>query len=483
MMHGLSKRARKTRNRLLLIAAPLLFVIFISGSTHLTDLQRVYDRGQLVMLTLPGPTTYYEDGRGQNGFDYLIAKAFAQSLDVELMVKPQLTLHGLLRSVSGAKGDFAAANLTITEDRGKSLEFSIPYMDVTQQLIYRRGEKRPKSLDLLAGDLLVTAGSSHSEQLIKLKGSAQNLTWSEQDDLEMSDLIRMVHDGEVSYTVADSFSFLVNRHIYPKARRAFDITDPQSMAWAFGSHNDGTLLNAANRFLEGYINSGKLAALKQALFAQTEHFSAANSYQLGRQVAQRLPTYEPMFRQTAAQFNMDWALLAAVAYQESHWNPKARSPTGVRGLMMLTLDTAKEMGVTNRLIAEQSLTGGAGYLAKLKARLPQRITEPDRTLMSLAAYNVGFGHLEDARVLTQRSGMDPDLWTNVRDHLPLLSKKKYYATVKYGYARGSEPVVYVDNIQYYRAYLQLYSLSEHDFEPPPAVRYKELDVPLSRQRN
>tara|TARA_B110000914_G_scaffold151400_1_gene132725 strand:- start:4 stop:546 length:543 start_codon:yes stop_codon:yes gene_type:complete len=169
-MYGLSKRARKIRNRLLLIAAPLLFVIFISGSTQLTDLQRVYDRGQLVMLTLPGPTTYYEDGRGQNGFDYLIAKAFADSLDVELMVKPQLTLHGLLRSVSGAKGDFAAANLTITEDRGKSLEFSIPYMDVTQQLIYRRGEKRPKSLDLLAGELVVITGSSHSEQLIKLKG-------------------------------------------------------------------------------------------------------------------------------------------------------------------------------------------------------------------------------------------------------------------------------------------------------------------------
>ena len=478
MKYGLSNRVRKIRNRLLLVAVQLLFVIFISSSAQLSDLQKVYARGQLVMLTLAGPTTYYDDGRGQNGFDYLIAKAFADSLDVDLLVKPQLTLHELLRSVGGSKGDFAAANLTITENRGRSLEFSMPYMNVTQQLIYRRGNKRPKSLDLLTGKLMVIKGSSHSEQLTKLKGSAPNLAWSEQYDLEMSDLVRMVHDGEISYAVVDSLAYLVNRHIYPRARRAFDITDSQPMAWAFSSHNDGTLLNAANAFLEDYISSGQLAALELALFAQTEHFSAANSHQLGQLVAQRLPTYEQMFRQTAAQFDMDWALLAAVAYQESHWNPKARSPTGVRGLMMLTLDTAKEMGVTNRLIAKQSLTGGAGYLAKLKARLPQRIIEPDRTLMSLAAYNVGFGHLEDARVLTQRSGVDPDRWANVRDYLPLLSKKKFYATVKHGYARGNEPVVYVDNIQYYRTYLQLYSLSQHDFEPPPKVKASERDISI-----
>ncbi len=147
--------------------------------------------------------------------------------------------------------------------------------------------------------------------------------------------------------------------------------------------------------------------------------------------------------------------------------------------MMLTLDTAKEMQVSNRLDAAQSLEGGAAYLVKLKSRLPQRITEPDRTLFSLAAYNVGFGHLEDARVLTARSGKNPDLWADVREHLPLLSKKQFYSTVKYGYARGKEPVLYVDNIQYYRTYLQLYSLSEHDFEPPPENPDWDADAPTS----
>jgi membrane-bound lytic murein transglycosylase F len=167
-----------------------------------------------------------------------------------------------------------------------------------------------------------------------------------------------------------------------------------------------------------------------------------------------------MFRQTAEKYNLDWHLIAAIAYQESHWNPRAKSPTGVRGLMMLTLDTAKEMGVTNRLDPAQSLEGGVAYFLKLKARLPERIQDPDRSLFALAAYNVGFGHLEDARILTVRNNKNPDLWVDVREHLPLLSKKKYYTTLKRGYARGNEPVIYVDNIQYYRSYLQLNSVSQ-----------------------
>ncbi len=127
--------------------------------------------------------------------------------------------------------------------------------------------------------------------------------------------------------------------------------------------------------------------------------------------------------------------------------------------MMLTMNTAREMNVENRLDAAQSLRGGAAYLLKLKERLPERIKDPDRTLFALAAYNVGFGHLEDARVLTARNGKNPDSWEDVRRHLPLLSKKKFYSTVKHGYARGGEPVLYVDNIQYYKTYLQLYSLA------------------------
>ena len=471
-MHQLSTTTKTVRNRTMLAMIAFVFAAYISDSTHISDLEKVTSRGQLVMLTLPGATTYFEDGHGKNGFEYLLAKAFADSLGVELKITTKSTLPSLLLSVGSPQGDFAAANLAKTSERDKSLQFSIPYHQVVQQLIYRAGQKRPKAIDELQGDLVVIAGSSHSENLKKLRHRMPNLFWTEEKDAEMSEMIRKVHEGEIDYTVADSLAFEINRHIYPNARKAFDISALQGIVWAFPEHGDGSLLKAANLFLKQYIDSGQLASLKQQLFAQTKRFSAADSQQLGQLVANRLPKYKPLFRDVAAKHNIDWHLIAAIAYQESHWNPHAKSPTGVRGLMMLTLDTAREMKVSNRLDAIQSLEGGVAYFVKLKSRLPKRISDPDRTLMALAAYNVGFGHLEDARILTVRHNKNPDLWSDVRQYLPLLSKKKYYSTVKRGYARGHEPVIYVDNIQYYRTYLQLHSVSQQ------SINKNEMDTDM-----
>ncbi len=458
-MRGLSNRARRIRNRTLLILSASVYLLYVTSAARISDLEQIQTSGELHVLTLDGPTTYFEDGRGKNGFEYLLAKAFADSLGVKLVMKSKPTLHSMLLSVGGPEGSFAAANITRTKDREDWIEFSDPYMEVTQHLVYRRGSSRPRSLNGLNGELLVIKGSSHSERLKYWTKDYPNLVWQESDGAEMSELLRMVHDREIKYTVVDSISYLVSRHIYPQVRRALDISDKQPIAWAFPKHGDGTLLLAANKFLREFTASGELDALKDELLAHTENFSVADSQRLGELVRKRLPEYQRLFEETASQFDLDWHLLAAVAYQESHWNPRARSPTGVRGLMMLTLGTAREMNIKNRLDPLQSLQGGAAYLAKLKARLPKRIVEPDRTLMSLAAYNVGMGHLEDARILTERSGKNPNLWVDVREHLPLLSNKQYYSTLKYGYARGSEPVTYVDNIQYYTRYLRLNSLS------------------------
>lgn len=428
----------------------------------MTDLERVQARGQLFMLTQPGPTTYFEDGRGANGFEYIIAKAFADSLGVDLVVKIKPTLESLFFSVGGPQGDFVAANITQTETRNKSLVFTSPFHQITQQLIYSRSSERPRSvaqLSQLEGDLLVISNSSHSERLRELQVDYPELKWREQANLDMGELMRMLNASEINYTIIDSLAYQIHRHLYPRARKAMDISEPQPMAWAFASHGDGTLLEAANNFLEEYKKNGKLDDLKKIFSSQAKNFSVANSQQLGKLVKERLPTFEKMFQKTAEAYNLDWHLLAAIAYQESHWNPRAKSPTGVRGLMMLTQATAKEMKVKNRLDPLQSILGGTAYFVKLKSRLPERITEPDRTWFTLAAYNVGFGHLEDARVLTQRAGKNPDNWNDVRDHLPLLSKKVHYSTVRHGYARGWEPVVYVDNIQYFIAYLKLHSIA------------------------
>ena len=481
-MDPLSPGIRNIRNRVMLAAIAILCLSYVSDSTHLNDLEKVTKRGYLVVLTLPGSTTYFEDGDGKNGFEYVIAKAFADSLGVDLRVTTKSTLSSLLLSVGGPQGDFAAANLVSTADRGKSLSFSSPYHQVVQQLIYRAGEKQPQSINSLQGDLSVIANSSHSENLQQISQQFPELKWHEENDAEMSEMIRKVHDGEISYTITDSLAFETNRHIYPNARKAFDVTQPQSIAWAFSANSDGSLLDAANRFLKQYTDSGQLESVKHQLFSQTKRFSAADSKQLGQLVDQRLPKYESLFKTAAEKYQLDWHLIAAIAYQESHWNPRAKSPTGVRGLMMLTLDTAKEMKVTNRLDPIQSLEGGVAYFLKLKSRLPERISDPDRTLFALAAYNVGFGHLEDARILTARNNHNPDSWTDVRIHLPLLSKKKYYSTVKRGYARGNEPVIYVDNIQYYRSYLKLNTVSKRptmDIEETNKLEYWQPVTPDS----
>ncbi|MDP2852361.1 MAG: transglycosylase SLT domain-containing protein, partial [Gallionella sp.] len=151
---------------------------------------------------------------------------------------------------------------------------------------------------------------------------------------------------------------------------------------------------------------------------------------------------------------IDWQLLAAIGYRESHWNPLATSPTNVRGMMMLTEDTADRMEVKNRLDARESILAGARYLALLREQMPDRIHEPDRTWMALAAYNQGYGHLEDARILTQRAGLNPDSWPDVKKWMPLLNRPGYYNTLKHGYARGGEAVILVESIRSYHDMLK-----------------------------
>lgn len=173
-----------------------------------------------------------------------------------------------------------------------------------------------------------------------------------------------------------------------------------------------------------------------------------------RHIKTRLPKYREQFEDAGTRYGLPWTLLAAQAYQESRWNRNAMSPTGVRGLMMLTRATAQELGIENRLDVKKSIMGGARYLAYLLKRIPEHIPQPDRLFMALAAYNVGLGHLKDARLLAKRLGKDPDRWKDVKTVLPLLAKKSYYQTLPHRYARGWEPVQYVKRIRDYQEILE-----------------------------
>lgn len=450
---------KKATKRMLSCILLFIFALTLTTSRAPTTLEEVLSNGELRIVTTMSSTTFFEHAKGKDGFEYLLAKAFANSLGVKLKVTVIESLSGVLLAVGGPNGHLAAAGLTITPKRQESLRFSQPYYQVEQKLLYRNGTKRPKNIeDLYGGSLLAIPNSSHSERLNQLKLKHPDLQWQETEGLEMQDLMFKVHNGEANYAVIDSSTYFIDRSIYPKARAAFNLSEPEPVGWAFPSHGDDTLIDAANQFLTNFKKSGKLDRLKKQSLEEANKFNLAGSQLFLKRIKTRLPKYQTMFEEIAKKNNIDWHLLAAISYQESHWNAKARSPTGVRGLMMLTLPTAKEMGISNRLDPRQSLEGGAKYFLQTKSRMPSDIAEPDRTRLTLAAYNVGMGHLEDARVLTDRAEKNPDLWRDVKDFLPLLQNKAYYSTVRHGYARGQEPVRYVQNVLHYESILKRNSL-------------------------
>jgi membrane-bound lytic murein transglycosylase F len=238
---------------------------------------------------------------------------------------------------------------------------------------------------------------------------------------------------------------------------------------------DDILSSLIEFFGEAHQN-GTLSALDDKYYGHIETFNYVETRTFIKAVESTLPKYQALFQRHAQ--DIDWRLLAAISYQESHWNPTARSYTGVRGMMMLTLATAKQMGIKSRLDTEQSIRGGAKYFKRMIAMMPDRIPSPDRIWFALASYNVGFGHLNDARIITQQQGGDPDRWVEVKKRLPLLQQKKYYKNTKHGYARGEEPVHYVDNIR--RFYDTLRWLDNKAKEQILAIEKQQADEAIQK---
>lgn len=440
----------------------LIFISLLLVRSYQPDtLEKVLTEGQLRVISRNGPTTYYEGPDGLTGFEYSLVKGFADELGVELVIEDQDSFNRILTLVNLEDRHFAAAGITVTPNRSKKVVFTQPFMEVKQQLLYNSREPAPRSLlDLMGKDIVVTSESAHVERLMELRETYPELSWREEPGLEMIDLLEMVHKGQADYVIVDSNSYDINRHAYPRAQIAFDISDGQQLAWAFPKSIDTSLFKAAQAYLQRIRQDGTLAQITNQFYQPIDEATTGDALVFAYRLEKRLPRWEEGLKEAAAQFNLDWQLLAAVSYQESHWNPDAASRTGVRGLMMLTLATASDMGVSDRVDPTQSINGGAKYLRNLLDRIPERVQGDDRTYMALAAYNVGMGHLEDARVLTEMNGGDPNKWADVRKHLPLLSKRQYYSKTKHGYARGWEPVAYVKNVRNYYKILAWHSQHE-----------------------
>ncbi len=446
-----------------IVSLLLISLCLISScSQPLSQIEEIKQRGELRVLTRYSPTTYYQWGNNYSGIEYELAQQFAEHLGVQLKLIIPDNLGTMLALIKQGQADIAAAGLTITPARELKVRFGPVYQEVTEQLVYRQGNKKPKNLTLLANGLLeIVADSSHAEQLESYKEEIPQLQWSENNDLTSNHLLELVQLELIDYTVADSNEIIANQTLFPELRVAFDISEPQPLAWALSKSKDDTLYDEVVSFFEQLDSKGDLDRLIEKYYGHIRRFDYVDTRAIHRKIQTELPKYQSLFKQAADEYNLDWLLLAAISYQESHWNPNAVSSTGVKGLMMLTNATAKEMGVVDRVDPKQSIFAGAGYLIKMKERLPERIQEPDKTWLALASYNLGLGHLEDARILTKNKKKNPDLWSDVKQHLPLLSKKKWYSQTRYGYARGGEPVRYIENIRRYYDIL-LYDETLHD---------------------
>jgi len=429
-----------------------------------THLQKIKEKGELRMVTRQGPTTYFISGNGPSGFEYDLAARFAEFLGVRLSVISSDDISGIVNTLNSGQVDFAAAGLTITDERDRLFHFSPPYQDIDVKLVFKQGKYWPRNIDQLDGKLTVLAQSSHAELLLDLKKEHPMLSWHESNLLAVEDLVESVVDEQLDYTLLDSNDLSLQRRYHPELAIAFTLAEHQKLAWAFRKDDDNSLYTAAAEFFTYMENSGDLAQLKEIYYGHLNSFDYVGSTKFIEAAQKRLLKYRPLFKKAATD-GVSWQLLAAISYQESHWNPRARSPTGVRGMMMLTLPTARHLGVKSRLDPEQSIMGGSKYYQSILKKIPKRIKEPDRTWLALAAYNVGFGHLEDARIITEHQGANPDIWLDVKQRLPLLRQRKWYKFTKHGYARGDEPLQYVDNIRrYYEVLNWLYEEDEKQQE-------------------
>jgi membrane-bound lytic murein transglycosylase F len=411
-------------------------------------LEHVLRSGTLTMITQNNANSYYIYRGRKMGFEYDLAKAFAQRLGVELeVITPGWS--DMFEALESGRGDFIAAGLTVTPVREELADFSSPYMNVQQQVVVNKFNRSIRSQEDLEGKTIhVRIGTSYQERIMELQREGWDIKLALHHNVPTEELIRKVAAEKIAITVADSNIAMLNRRYYPDVKIAFPISESQELGWAVRKGAD-RMLKEIDRFFAAVRQSGTFGKIYERYYANLEIFDYVDVKTFHRRIETRLPSYESIIKKEAERFDFDWRLIAAVVYQESHYNPRARSYTGVKGLMQVTLRTAREMGIENRLDPAQSIHAGVKYLRKIYERFDSIDRKWDRMLITLASYNVGYGHVRDAQEIARRKGLDPKKWESIRQTLPLLRYKKYYKTVRYGYTRGTEPVRYVDRILTY----------------------------------
>ncbi len=432
---------------ILAVAGTGLLLLLVSFHTDESSLERIKNRGEITVLTRNNGHCYYDYQDRPMGFEYDLARAFADYLGVELRVGVP-DWRNIFEELKEGKGDFIAASLTITPARKRLADFSNGYLTVQQRVIVHQSDYNFSDMqDLNGKTVYVRRGTPYEDRLRELKGHGMDIKIRLHDELPTEDFIRMVAEKEIPVTVANSNIALLNRRYYPEVKVSFPLEEPQLLGWAVRKGNTA-LKEEINSFFDNIIEDGTYAKIHDQYYGNVEIFDYVDLRKYHARIKTRLPGYRATIMEAADKYGFDWRLIAAMVYQESHFDPQAMSHTGVRGIMQLTEVTANEMGVKDRLDPTQAIHGGVRYLGMLYDRL-DGIQEPDRTFMALAGFNVGYGHVRDAQKLAVEMGMEPESWAAIKQVLPLLRYPKYYKQTEHGYCRGTEPVRYVKRIRTY----------------------------------
>ena len=427
-------------------------------------MEDIKESGKLIILTQNTPTVYFYDSNEQpKGFEYEMAEAFAKELGVKTEYKVLQTVHQILTALEKGEGDLASAGLTKTAVRSSRFLFGPAYQKVRQQIVCHKGIKKSDKLGDFTGlRITVPKHSSYEENLANLNKKSPNLSWQSAEDANTEDLLEKITGKEIDCTVLDSNIADINRRYFPELIVAFEFSKVDPLAWVLGPDSK-ELKKALDKWFPSFQAGGEFEQIRERYYGYVKEFDYVDIRAFHRSVEKKYPNYQEMFESAAQKNGLDANLLAAQSYQESHWNPKAKSPTGVRGIMMLTLPTAKSLGVKSRLDPKENIFAGAKYFSKLMKSFSDEVKQPDRSWLALASYNVGRGHMHDAQTLARRLHKNPYLWSDIREALPLLSNKKYYKKLKYGYARGREPVKYVQRIRDYKNILDMKLSQENQF--------------------
>jgi membrane-bound lytic murein transglycosylase F len=458
---GLGNLFSKPRNLAVLCLLLAFALLLVYLPRNAVDFAPRIDpnKKELVFVTHNGPTTYYLGNDNQPaGIEYDLALMFVRDYypDHEIRFVLANSISEVIPSLLKNKAHIAAANLTVTPLRKHQVQFASPYQETQQQLIFNNElNKKPQNLDALLGKKIsVPKGTSYAERLTQLQKSHPGLKWAEVNQTNTESLLEEVGDGLLDYTVADSHLAALMQNHYPNLDVAMNIGPSDHIAWAMSKNADPRLVQNVRAFFAKIKADGSLSNLLDRYYGHNERLNTLDVSTFLKDCNSLLPKYQRLFKQAENITGIDWRLLAALSYRESHWDTYNTSPTNVRGLMMLTEETADLMGVSDRLDPKQSIPAGAKYLLKLIDTVPDRIPEPDRTYMALAAYNIGYAHVEDARVLAARLNLNPDSWADVKKTLVLLKHPEYYNTVKFGYASGGAPVVFVESVRSYQRILE-----------------------------